>query len=155
MHAPGAAAGARWCVAGAAAGLAGGLYAAFSKGSVFPTYISASGRSVDALLMVLLGGVQSMAGPVVGALVYTGLFDILLLVDRSVAAGAGGWPSSLLVLIVPRRASPAPPIACGCADAKRDHSGGLTSSVQVVSAAWQAVAGGVSFAVSRPARCWR
>jgi branched-chain amino acid transport system permease protein len=65
-------------LAGAAAGLAGGL-TAFSKGSVFPTYISI-GRSVDALLMVLLGGVQSMAGPVVGALAYTGLFDVLLLV---------------------------------------------------------------------------
>ena len=65
-------------IAGAAAGLAGGL-TAFSKGSVFPTYISI-GRSVDALLMVLLGGVQSMAGPVVGALAYTGLFDMLLMV---------------------------------------------------------------------------
>ncbi len=65
-------------LAGAAAGLAGGL-TAFSKGSVFPTYISIS-RSVDALLMVLLGGVQSMAGPIVGALAYTGLFDILLMV---------------------------------------------------------------------------
>ena len=65
-------------LAGAAAGLAGGL-SAFSKGSVFPTTISIS-RSVDALLMVLLGGVQSMAGPVVGALAYTGLFDVLLLV---------------------------------------------------------------------------
>jgi branched-chain amino acid transport system permease protein len=63
-------------LSGAAAGLAGGL-AAFSKGSVFPTYISI-GRSVDALLMVLLGGVQSMSGPIVGALVYTGLFDLLL-----------------------------------------------------------------------------
>ncbi len=63
-------------LSGAAAGLAGGV-AAFSKGSVFPTYISL-GRSVDALLMVLLGGVQSMAGPIVGAVVYTGLFDLLL-----------------------------------------------------------------------------
>jgi branched-chain amino acid transport system permease protein len=67
-------------IAGAAAGLAGGL-AAFSKGSVFPTYISIS-RSVDALLMVLLGGVQTMAGPVVGALAYTGLFDGLLLMTN-------------------------------------------------------------------------
>jgi len=50
---------------------------AFSKGSVFPTFVSIS-HSVDGLLMVLLGGVQSMAGPVVGALVYTGLFDALL-----------------------------------------------------------------------------
>ena len=30
------------------------------------------------LLMVLLGGVQTVAGPVVGALAYTGLYDALL-----------------------------------------------------------------------------
>ena len=68
---------AAFVVAGAAAGLAGGL-SAFSKGSVFPTYVSI-GRSVDALLMVLLGGVQTIAGPIVGALAYTGLYDTLLL----------------------------------------------------------------------------
>lgn len=71
---------AAFTIAGAAAGLAGGL-SAFSKGSVFPTYISI-GRSVDALLMVLLGGVQTIAGPIVGALAYTGLYDALLLVTR-------------------------------------------------------------------------
>ena len=68
---------AAFVVAGAAAGLSGGLYA-YAKGSVFPSYISIS-RSVDALLMVLLGGVQTMAGPIVGALAYTGLYDVLLL----------------------------------------------------------------------------
>jgi branched-chain amino acid transport system permease protein len=52
---------------------------AYAKGSVFPTYISI-GRSVDALIMVLLGGVETMAGPVVGALAYTGLYDGLLTV---------------------------------------------------------------------------
>ena len=57
--------------------LAGGLFA-YAKGSVFPTYVSIQ-RSVDALLMVLLGGVDTMAGPVVGALAYTGLYDVLLL----------------------------------------------------------------------------
>jgi branched-chain amino acid transport system permease protein len=67
---------AAFALAGAAAGLAGGL-TAFSKGSVFPTYIGI-GRSVDALLMVLLGGVQTISGPLVGALVYTGLYDALL-----------------------------------------------------------------------------
>ena len=35
-------------------------------------------RSVDALLMVLLGGVQTMSGPIVGALTYVGLYDLLL-----------------------------------------------------------------------------
>ncbi len=64
-------------ISGAAAGLSGGVFA-YAKGSVFPTYI-AVGKSVDALLMVLLGGVQTMAGPIVGAVAYTGLFDALLL----------------------------------------------------------------------------
>ncbi len=66
-----------FAIAGAAAGLAGGL-SAYSKGSVFPTYVSI-GHSVDALLMVLLGGVQTMSGPIVGAFAYTGLYDTLLL----------------------------------------------------------------------------
>ncbi|MDR3523075.1 MAG: ABC transporter permease [Acetobacteraceae bacterium] len=68
---------AAFALAGAAAGLAGGL-STFSKGSVFPGSLAIF-RSVDALAMVLLGGVQSMVGPVVGALAYTGLFDTLLL----------------------------------------------------------------------------
>jgi branched-chain amino acid transport system permease protein len=57
------------------AGLAGGLFA-YSKGSVFPTYISIP-RSIDALLMVLLGGVETVSGPVVGAAVFVGLEEQL------------------------------------------------------------------------------
>ena len=65
-----------FAIAGAAAGLSGGVFA-FGKGSVFPSYADIP-RSVDALLMVLLGGVHTMAGPIVGALAYTGLYDVLL-----------------------------------------------------------------------------
>jgi branched-chain amino acid transport system permease protein len=64
----------RWAgfvIAALFAGLAGGLFA-YSKGSVFPTYIAIS-RSIDALLMVLLGGVNTLAGPLVGAVVFVGL----------------------------------------------------------------------------------
>ena len=68
---------AAFVLAGASAGLAGAI-GAYSKGSVFPTTISI-GRSVDALVMVLLGGVQTMAGPIIGALAYTGLYDALTL----------------------------------------------------------------------------
>ncbi|MFC0409881.1 ABC transporter permease [Roseomonas elaeocarpi] len=63
-------------VAGAAAGLAGALFS-FGKGAVFPTYVSIP-HSVDALLAVLLGGLQTISGPVVGALLYTGLADRLV-----------------------------------------------------------------------------
>ena len=61
----------RWAgfsVAGFFAGIAGALYA-FLKGSVFPDTISIA-TSVDGLVMVLLGGVQTLAGPIVGALTY-------------------------------------------------------------------------------------
>ncbi|MDH3472327.1 MAG: ABC transporter permease [Rhodospirillales bacterium] len=64
----------RWaafCLAGIFAGLAGGLYA-FLKGSVFPDTMAIP-TSVDALVMVLLGGVQTMTGPWLGAALFTGL----------------------------------------------------------------------------------
>ena len=63
-------------VAGAAAGLAGALYA-FSKGSLAPDVMAIS-RSVDGLVMVLLGGVQTLTGPIVGAVVFTWLQDEIL-----------------------------------------------------------------------------
>jgi branched-chain amino acid transport system permease protein len=69
----------RWVafvLAAVAAGIAGGLFA-YAKGSVFPTYMAIP-RSVDALLMVLLGGVQTLAGPIVGALAYTWLHEQLM-----------------------------------------------------------------------------
>ena len=53
------------------AGVAGALHA-FHKGSVFPTALSVP-VSVDALITVLLGGVQTLVGPVVGAIAYHGL----------------------------------------------------------------------------------
>jgi branched-chain amino acid transport system permease protein len=64
-----------FAIAAGFAGLAGGLFA-YAKGSVFPTYISIS-RSVDALLMVLLGGVDTVSGPLVGATLFVGLQEQL------------------------------------------------------------------------------
>jgi branched-chain amino acid transport system permease protein len=65
-----------FALSGAAAGLSGGLFA-FKAGSVFPGYI-AVGKSVDGLLMVLLGGIDTVTGPIAGAVAYTGLYDLLL-----------------------------------------------------------------------------
>ncbi|WP_420225003.1 ABC transporter permease [Pigmentiphaga litoralis] len=62
-------------VAGMFCGLAGSLFA-FSKGSISPEAISVS-RSIDGLVMVLLGGVQTLAGPIVGASVFTWLHDTI------------------------------------------------------------------------------
>jgi branched-chain amino acid transport system permease protein len=58
-------------IAGTAAGIAGALFA-YLKGSVFPDSLGIS-LSVDALVMVLLGGVETVSGAVVGAVVYKAL----------------------------------------------------------------------------------
>jgi len=62
-------------VVGMFGGLAGAVYA-FSKGSISPDSMSVA-RSVDGLVMVLLGGVQTLSGPVVGAVVFTWLQDTI------------------------------------------------------------------------------
>jgi branched-chain amino acid transport system permease protein len=61
-------------VAAVFAGYAGALFA-FSKGSISPEAI-AFGRSMDGLIMVLLGGIQTLTGPVVGAVAFTWLQDV-------------------------------------------------------------------------------
>jgi branched-chain amino acid transport system permease protein len=69
----------RWlafAIAGAAAGLAGGLFA-FAKGSIDPTLISIP-MSVDFLAMTLLGGVETVAGPLVGAAAFHTIRDVLM-----------------------------------------------------------------------------
>ncbi len=70
---------AAFVVAGMFAGIAGGVYV-FSKGSIFPDE-AAIPRSVDALVMVLLGGVQTLSGPVVGAGVFRLLEDEISRLD--------------------------------------------------------------------------
>ncbi len=64
---------AAFAVAGLSCGLAGALFA-FAKGSVSPETVSVA-RSIDGLVMVLLGGVQTLAGPVVGASAFVWLQD--------------------------------------------------------------------------------
>ena len=75
-----------FAIAGAVAGLAGALFA-FSKGRISPETI-AVGTSVDGLVMVLLGGVQTLAGPVVGASLFTWLQDTVRRADRLLARAA-------------------------------------------------------------------
>ena len=58
-------------IAGTVAGVGGALFA-YLKGSVFPDSLGIS-LSVDALVMVLLGGVETVSGAVVGAIVFKAL----------------------------------------------------------------------------------
>ena len=55
-------------IAGTVAGIAGAMFA-YLQGSVFPDNLGIP-LSVDALVMVLLGGVETVSGAVVGAIVY-------------------------------------------------------------------------------------
>ncbi|MEP5731027.1 MAG: ABC transporter permease [Sulfitobacter sp.] len=62
--------------AGFMGGLAGALFV-FSKGSVFPNELEIA-RSFDALIVVFLGGVKTLAGGVVGAGFFKGIEEALL-----------------------------------------------------------------------------
>jgi len=64
---------AAFVVAGLFAGLAGALFA-FSKGSISPESLHVA-KSIDGLVMVLLGGIHSLAGPLIGAFTFTWLQD--------------------------------------------------------------------------------
>lgn len=65
-----------FAIAGCICGVAGGLFA-FAKGSISPEAI-AVGRSIDGLVMVLLGGIQTLVGPIVGASVFAVLQDTVM-----------------------------------------------------------------------------
>jgi branched-chain amino acid transport system permease protein len=86
-------------IAAAWAGLAGALLA-FSKGSISPDVLGV-GKSVDALIMVLLGGVESAIGPLVGALSFTVLQDSLARSTEYWRAVMGAV-MLLLVLVFPQ-----------------------------------------------------
>jgi branched-chain amino acid transport system permease protein len=86
-------------LAGTFAGLAGALFA-FSKGSISPESMYV-GKSIDGLVMVLLGGLQTLVGPIVGAVTFTWLHD-------TVARNTDYWRAVLggiiliLVLLFPQ-----------------------------------------------------
>jgi branched-chain amino acid transport system permease protein len=86
---------AAFALAGTFAGLAGGLYA-FSKGSISPETLSIP-RSIDALVMVLLGGLNALAGPVLGAAAFTWMQDSLTRATEYSRAVLGG---AILVLVL-------------------------------------------------------
>jgi branched-chain amino acid transport system permease protein len=65
-----------FAIAGAAGGVAGGLYA-FAKGSISPETMDVS-HSIDGIVMVLLGGLDRLGGPIAGAGIYAVLQDAVM-----------------------------------------------------------------------------
>nr|WP_255617794.1 ABC transporter permease [Aurantimonas sp. VKM B-3413] len=90
---------AAFAIAGAFAGLGGSLFA-FLKGSVFPDVLAIP-QSVDGLVMVLLGGVGTVSGSVVGAIGYTAA-EIGLMSRTDLSRLALGGLIVVLVLAFPR-----------------------------------------------------
>ncbi len=86
-------------IAGAAAGMAGSLFA-FLKGSVFPETMGVS-TSIDGLVMVLLGGVETVSGPIVGAIFYK-LLSIWLISNTDYSKLVLGLVIIGLVLVFPK-----------------------------------------------------
>jgi ABC-type branched-subunit amino acid transport system permease subunit len=87
-----------FAIAGCVCGVAGGLFA-FAKGSISPETIHVQ-RSIDGLVMVLLGGIQTLTGPIVGAAVFTTLQDTVMRETQYWRAMLGGI-ILLLVLAFP------------------------------------------------------
>jgi len=80
-----------FAIAGTFAGLAGGILA-FLKGTIDPTWLAIP-QSIEGLVMVLLGGVQTLSGPIVGAAAYHGLEIEISTITRY-------WPLVLGAIIV-------------------------------------------------------
>ncbi|HTR84135.1 MAG TPA: ABC transporter permease [Reyranella sp.] len=87
---------AAFVLAGTVAGLAGAVFV-FSKGGIAPSSVSIS-QSTDGLIMVLLGGVETLTGPIVGAAVFIWLRDTLARV--SVTLNIDFWRAALGLVIL-------------------------------------------------------
>ena len=82
---------AAFAIAGLFAGIGGALYV-FSKGSISPDALAVP-RSVDGLVMVLLGGIQTLTGPLWGAALFTWLQD-------TVSRGVEYWRAVIGLVVI-------------------------------------------------------
>jgi branched-chain amino acid transport system permease protein len=82
---------AAFVLAGAFAGLAGGLFGIFNRG-VFPDFAYWT-KSSEVLIMTLLGGMGTFYGPAIGALV-------LILLNQQIVAYTEYWPFVLGTILV-------------------------------------------------------
>jgi branched-chain amino acid transport system permease protein len=83
-------------LAGCVAGLGGALYV-FQKGSAFPDYLFVV-RSIEPLVMIMLGGVESFLGPLLGAAVFKGLDTVVTSALSYWGAVLGGILTGLVML---------------------------------------------------------
>jgi branched-chain amino acid transport system permease protein len=82
---------AAFVIAGAFAGLAGGLFGIFNRG-VFPDFVYWT-KSSEVLIMTLLGGMGTFYGPAVGAVV-------LIWLNQQIVSYTEYWPLILGIILV-------------------------------------------------------
>jgi branched-chain amino acid transport system permease protein len=88
-----------FAIAGLLAGIAGHMYA-MKEGFVNPELVGWH-RSAEALLMILLGGLSSLSGPILGALAFTAIGEVAqLITERKLLVE--GLIILLVVLSLPR-----------------------------------------------------
>jgi len=90
----------QWVAFGIAGGLAGaaGVLFVYSKGSITPDALWVT-QSVDGLVMVLLGGLHSLLGPLLGAVTFTWLHDSVARSTEYWRALLGGIMLALVLLL--------------------------------------------------------
>jgi len=90
----------QWAAFGLAGSLAGaaGVLFVYSKGSIAPDALWVT-QSVDGLVMVLLGGLHSLLGPVLGAVTFTWLHDSVARSTEYWRALLGGIMLALVLLL--------------------------------------------------------
>ncbi len=133
-----------FAIAGCVCGIAGGLFA-FAKGSISPETIHIN-RSIDGLVMVLLGGVQTLTGPIVGASVFATLQDTVMRQTEYWRALMGGI-IIVLVLVFPQGIAGA--IASFCGAGRRARMSVLELRALSKSFGGVHAVGDVSFAVGK------
>jgi branched-chain amino acid transport system permease protein len=90
---------AAFAIAGLLAGIAGHMYA-MKEGFVNPELVGWH-RSAEALLMILLGGLTTLSGPIIGALAYTAIGEVAqLITERKLLVE--GLVILLVVLCLPK-----------------------------------------------------
>ena len=141
---------AAFVLAGTFAGLAGAVFA-FSKGSISPSSISIA-QSTDGLVMVLLGGVDTLVGPVVGAAVFTWLRDTLAR-ETEFWRAVLGLVILLIVVVFPQG------LVGGLKSARRALAAGMSErccrSTGCTRRSAACRRSRTSPSPSRPASCWR
>ncbi len=94
-----------FCASAAIAGAAGAVHGLFTA-SLYPDVVFSVDVSLIALAVPLIGGVTTASGPVIGAMLFVGLGELLQIFAPSLHVAAVGIVLLLVILFLPAGLSP-------------------------------------------------